>query len=140
MPSIHLFTDKISYQFRDHESLISWIKLIVEGESKRLGDINLIITSDEELLKINKIFLHRDYLTDTISFPSSVGDRISGEAYLSLDRIVDNATILGVDEEEELHRVIVHSVLHLIGYGDSSDSEKLIMRAKEDFYLNLRPV
>lgn len=139
MPSISLFTQNISYVFSSEEEIKNWIHHIVNSEGKKLGDVNVVLVSDEDLLEINRSFLNRDYLTDTITFPLDDGRRVSGEAYISLDRIKENATELNIDMADELFRVIAHSVLHLIGYTDGSVEEKEAMRSREDFYLNLRP-
>ena len=94
--------------------------------------------SDDGLLKINKEFLQHDYYTDIITFQNDTED-ISGEIYISIDRVEDNAKAVGTTFENELNRVMVHGVLHLMGYGDKSAEEEAVMRQKEDFYLTLRP-
>jgi rRNA maturation RNase YbeY len=109
---------------------------VISTESRELADITLIFCTDEELLAINKEHLDHDYYTDIITFNYNYDSIISGDLFISVDRIKDNATQLGVSMEEELHRVCYHGVLHLVGYNDKTDQEIELMRAKENFYLN----
>jgi rRNA maturation RNase YbeY len=105
-------------------------------ESFELGDVTLIFCTDEELLAINKEHLAHDYYTDIITFNYNTDSLLSGDLFISVDRVTDNAQLLGVSMEEELHRVCYHGVLHLVGYNDKTDDEIKVMRAKENFYLN----
>ena len=120
--------------------LKTWLKHVVQSEGKSLGDLNYLFVDDKYLLEINQKFLDHDTLTDIITFPlSQSSDIISGEVYLSIERIKENAINLNVDFERELQRVMVHGLLHLIGYDDGTDDEKNLIRSKEDYYLNLQP-
>ncbi|RMZ60800.1 rRNA maturation RNase YbeY [Chryseobacterium nematophagum] len=112
-----------------------WLEEIILSEEKKLGEINYIFCDDEYLLKINQEYLQHDYYTDIITFDYVKGKTISGEIFVSLQRISDNASTLSKEYEEELRRVLAHGILHLSGYKDKTEEEELIMRSKEDFYL-----
>ena len=99
------------------------------------GEINIVLTTDENLRKINKEYLKREYYTDIITFNYTEGQAISGDLFISCDRVRENAGKYGQDQRTELLRVIVHGVLHLIGYDDASQGDKRIMRLKENNYL-----
>lgn len=119
------------------ENVRSWLKFVIEEENKLVGEINYQFCSDEYLLKINIDFLQHDTLTDIITFPTTNEDRIiSGEIYISLDRVIENSRLLEVELRSEIYRVIVHGVLHLIGYEDKSKEQSLLMRDKENYYLS----
>ncbi|MDV7696660.1 rRNA maturation RNase YbeY [Chryseobacterium soli] len=113
-----------------------WLEDIILSEEKKLGEINYIFCDDEYLLKINQDYLQHDYYTDIITFDYVKGKTISGEIFVSLQRISDNASTLSKKYEEELRRVLAHGILHLSGYKDKSEEEEKEMRRKEDFYLN----
>ncbi len=112
-----------------------WLEEIILSEGKKLGDINYIFCDDEYLLKINQDYLQHDYYTDIITFDSVKGKTISGEIFVSLQRISDNASTLSKNDEEELRRVLAHGILHLCGYKDKSEEEEKQMRSKEDIYI-----
>jgi rRNA maturation RNase YbeY len=131
---IEYFSDEISGLPID--SITETLPVLVSLESFELGDITLIFCTDEELLAINKEHLAHDYYTDIITFNYNNDSILSGDLFISVDRITDNAQQLGVSMEEELHRVCYHGVLHLVGYNDKTDDEIAVMRAKENFYLN----
>lgn len=109
-----------------------WVGAIIKSESKSLGEINYIFCDDDYLLDINIKHLNHDYYTDIITFNYCEGDLISGDLFISTDRVKDNAQTYQVSFEEELLRVMSHGVLHLIGYNDKAEAEELIMRKKED--------
>lgn len=116
-----------------------WILNVIQNYQKKAGEVFFLFYSDEALLKINQQFLQHDYYTDIITFDNSESDEIiSGELYISLDRINDNATALHTNFETELHRVIIHGVLHLIGFNDKTEDEQLAMRAAEQNCLSLQ--
>ncbi|MBX9806645.1 MAG: rRNA maturation RNase YbeY [Flavobacteriaceae bacterium] len=117
----------------DNEVTISrWISNVILSENKKEGEINYIFCDDEYLLKINKEHLSHDYYTDIISFDYTVGNEISGDMFISIDRVKENAFDFNVSFEEELKRVIVHGVLHYCGYKDKTESDEELMRQKED--------
>lgn len=112
-----------------------WLEDIILSEEKKLGEINYIFCDDEYLLKVNQDYLQHDYYTDIITFDYVKGKTISGEIFVSLQRISDNASTLSKNYEEELRRVLAHGILHLCGYKDKTEEEEKEMRRKEDFYL-----
>ncbi len=114
-----------------------WLSEVTRLENKKLGDVTLIFCSDEYLLNINQTYLDHDYYTDIITFDYTEGDFVSGDLYISVDRVSENAEINNVSFLNELNRVVVHGVLHLCGYKDKSDEEEKQMRRKEDDALNL---
>ncbi len=115
---------------------ISWLEDVIKTENKKLGEINYILCDDEYLLKVNQDFLDHDYYTDIITFDYVKGKTISGDIFVSLPRISDNAKTLVRDFNSEFHRVLAHGILHLMGYKDKTEEEITVMRQKEDFYLN----
>jgi rRNA maturation RNase YbeY len=117
----------------DNEGAISnWISSVIESEGKKEGEINYIFCDDEYLLQINQEHLQHDYYTDIISFDYTIGNEISGDLFISVDRVKENAIDFNVSFEEELKRVLVHGVLHYCGYKDKSEVDALLMRRKED--------
>ena len=133
---IHFFYENTSEIIE--ENIKPWIEKIIITEEKRLGEINYIFCDDEYLLKINQDYLQHDYYTDIITFDNVRGKTISGEIFVSLQRIKDNASLISKNYEEEKKRVIAHGILHLCGYKDKTEEEQKKMRAKEDFYLSLK--
>lgn len=118
--------------------LKSFLKELFCKEGKVLGELNYIFCSDEYLLDINRRFLNHDYYTDIITFDiSESSHQTKGEIYISIDRVVDNARELGQPVQRELLRVIFHGALHLCGYKDETKAQKIQMRSKEDYYLDL---
>jgi probable rRNA maturation factor len=139
MPSkskVYFFFNKKFPSFRNRNQLKKHIESIFGREKKRLARLNYVFCSDGELLKINQQYLGHDYYTDIITFDLSDSEtEISGEVYISVDRVRDNAAKLGEPINTELARVIFHGALHLCGYRDKSKREKLLMRKKEEKYL-----
>ncbi len=132
--------DSISKLIIDPAIYFPWIKLAILEESHQIGDLFYHFCSDDVLLKINQDYLQHDYLTDIITFPLSVqSEIISGEIFISIDRVSENASALQTEFEREFARVLIHGVLHLLGYDDHTDEDRLQMRAKEDYYLSLLP-
>jgi rRNA maturation RNase YbeY len=119
----------------DSEHFALWLEQVVVKEGFELGDINLVFCSDEALLKMNIDFLQHDYYTDIITFDYCEANIVSGDLFISIDRIVDNSIQLKTEYDLELKRVCVHGVLHLCGYKDKSELDEKQMREKEDFYL-----
>jgi len=113
-----------------------WLEDLIISENKKLGDINYIFCDDEYLLKVNQDYLDHDYYTDIITFDYVKGKTISGDIFVSLPRILDNASTLSQDSEKEFRRVLAHGILHLCGYKDKTQEEESTMRQKEDFYIN----
>ena len=113
------------------------IEKLAASENRIPGDINYILCSDPYLLDINRQYLNHDYYTDVITFDYSEDNIISGDIFISVDTVADNAKEYNVTFEKELERVMIHGVLHLVGYNDKSDDEVVVMRAKENQYLSL---
>lgn len=114
-----------------------WLKETIENEGFRLGNINYIFCSDEQLLDINIQYLNHDYYTDIITFDYKENHIISGDIFISTDRVKENAIINNEEFDDELNRVLVHGILHIIGYKDKMDEDIKIMREKENTYINL---
>jgi rRNA maturation RNase YbeY len=126
------FAVQTTFILKNRTILKNWIKRTIERNNKQLGEISYIFCSDEQLLEINKEFLNHDYYTDIITFDYSEADVISGDLFISIERIKDNAKTLKTSYQEELHRVIIHGVLHLLGYKDKTEVESENMRKLED--------
>ena len=135
---VSYFTQDTDFKFKSKRLTSQWLKLVAQAESKKLGAVSVIFCSDNYLLDINKKYLNHDYFTDIITFDYCEGDLISGDLFISIDSVKDNSDFFKSCFEDELNRVIVHGVLHLIGYDDHTESDVAVMRSKEDFYLNFR--
>jgi rRNA maturation RNase YbeY len=139
MPSIKFFSEEIKFKLKNSKKTSAWIKSTISTEKRLLGDVNFIFCSDAYLHQINLEYLAHDTLTDIITFDNSEEDfTITGDIFISIDRVTENAEKFNRPFEEEVHRVIIHGILHLIGYGDKTITHKKLMRKKEDAYLSLR--
>jgi len=127
----------VSYRIKGKKKISLWVSLILRKELKSIGLISYNLCSDEFLLNINKTYLKHGTYTDIITFDLSDAEYISGDIYISIDRVKENAFLLAVPFQEELLRVIGHGILHLCGYNDKTINEKRIMRKKENHYLSL---
>ncbi len=110
----------------------AWVKAVAADYGKRVGDVAYIFCDDEKILEVNREYLQHDYYTDIITFDYCEGDRISGDLFISLDTVRTNAEQFGKTYEEELHRVIIHGILHLCGINDKGPGEREQMEAAED--------
>ena len=137
---VRYFTEDIVFKFKAKLLNNKWYKFTAESEIRKLGDVNVIFCSDRYLLDINIKYLHHDYFTDIITFDYSEGKTISGDLFISIDSVRENAAYYKTSFENELNRVLIHGVLHLIGFNDHTKEEKAQMRSKEDYYLNIRNV
>ncbi len=139
MSNINFFCEEVDFNLPNKTSIIKWIKKIIAQESKReIININYIFCSDEILSQINLEYLAHNTLTDIITFNNSDNDQlIDADIYISIDRVFENSLTYHTDRIDELHRVMIHGILHLMGYKDSSDNEKKIMQKKENECLNL---
>jgi probable rRNA maturation factor len=130
---LKFFSEEIDFKLPFPAKTSKWIKTISESEGYEMGDLNYIFCSDEYLLEINKQYLDHDYYTDIITFDNSEEEsKIEGDIYVSIDRVRDNALTFNSDFENELHRVLIHGLLHLVGYMDGNEELKAQMRLKED--------
>ncbi len=136
---IEFIAEDIPFTVPDEDKLKDWIEKVISFYEFDLESLTFIFCSDDYLLDINKSYLDHDTLTDIITFDNSdVEQTIEGDIFISIDRVKENATNYNVPFFEELHRVIIHGVLHLIGYDDKTESNKMEMRQKEDYWLSLR--
>ena len=115
----------------------AWVRQVAKSYNKVVGDVNYIFVDDETMLDINQRFIGHDYYTDHIGFDYSSGDSLSGDIYISIDTVKSNAELFGVTENEELHRIIIHGLLHLCGLHDKTDEERTLMQQAEDKALEL---
>lgn len=129
------FEDIIEFSL-PFEDINNWITDVCVSESALCGDISVILCSDEYLLEMNRQHLNHDYYTDVITFDYSEVNLISGDLFISVDRVKENSFDFNVSFSKELLRVIVHGVLHLLGFKDKSEDEIVLMRSKENFYLD----
>jgi rRNA maturation RNase YbeY len=131
-----VFEDVSSFDLQDSK-ILDWYNQVSLQEDKLLGDVTIIFCSDEYLLEVNRQHLDHDYYTDIITFDYSDFPLISGDLFISVDRVKENAIDFKVSFEHELHRVIIHGFLHLCGYLDKSEEDELLMRSKENQALSL---
>ena len=134
---IRYFEKDISFDLQSKLVIKKWIKTVIEQNGKRCKDINVIFCSDPSILEINIQFLGHDYYTDIITFDYCEGKNISGELYISIDTVKANAEEYQQEFQTELHRVIIHGILHLLGWDDHCDEDIAQMRAAEDSALAL---
>ena len=134
---ISYYFEDTDFVFKQRARIKKWLKLVAESEIRRIGDISVIFCSDNYILDINQRYLSHDYFTDIITFDYCEGDILSGDLFISVDSVRENSLEYGTEFEEELHRVIVHGLLHLIGYDDYEEDDIRTMRQKENYYLSL---
>ena len=133
--AIAFFFEDVTPDLPDLERLSAWLQQIALAEGRPVQEINYIFCSDEHLRGINVEFLQHDYYTDIITFDYSVAAGMTGEIYISTERVAENAQTHGTEFTQELCRVMAHGVLHMAGYGDKTPEEEAAMRAREDHYL-----
>lgn len=135
-------SEDCKFTVEDAKQYKRWIEATIKEENSIAGAISIIFCSDNYILKINNEYLQHDYFTDIITFDYCENEegrkQISGDLFISVDTVHSNADIYGVRFREELDRVIIHGILHLIGYNDKSVEEQKMIRGKEDFYLEKR--
>lgn len=134
------FNYHTDFSLTNEIELTSWIENIISKLGFRMGDIEYNFVHDDELYELNVEYLNHDTLTDIISFDYSLGDFVHGEIFISLDRVRENAFEFGVDFLDELHRVMIHGILHYCGINDETEEEAAAMRLKENWALNLLKV
>ena len=135
---VRYYCEDIKFLLKNKIANNRWLKMVAGSEIRTLGDISIIFCSDNYILDVNIRYLHHDYFTDVITFDYCEGDKLSGDLFVSIDSVRENAIEFGTEFDEELHRVMVHGLLHLIGYDDHTPEDRKVMRAKEDYYLSLR--
>ena len=135
-PSIHFFSEDISFILKQKGRLRPWLNSTIKAESFKLRELNFIFCSDNYLLSINQQYLKHNTFTDIITFDNSDEKQyIVGDIFISIDRVRENAINFKVPEQDELHRVMIHGTLHLLGYPDKGKEAKALMTAKENYYL-----
>ena len=135
---IRYYCEDISFKLKDKALNNKWLKMVAASELRKIGDINIIFCSDNYILDVNMKYLQHDYFTDIITFDYCEKDILSGDLFISIDSVRENSLFYGTEFPEELNRVMVHGVLHLIGYDDHTEEDIKTMRSKEDYYLDLR--
>lgn len=135
---ISYYFQDTDFKFRDRRKTNEWLKLAAESEIRRIGNISIIFCSDNYVLEINQKYLQHDYFTDIITFDYCEGDRLSGDLFISVDSVRENSVEFGTEFKGELNRVIIHGLLHLVGYDDHTEKDIKLMRSKENYYLSLR--
>lgn len=130
-------TQEIKFDLKNKRLLKKWISLVVHKNKYIIGDLNVILTNDDYLYQMNKKYLNHDYYTDVITFNYNNNNNISGDIFISIDRVKENASKYSISLIEELLRVMIHGVLHLIGYNDHNNDEIKEMRSKEAESLSL---
>ena len=137
--AIHFFTEDVSFSLNKEDSTINWINKVLEKEGHKAENINYIFCSDTHLLELNQQYLNHDTLTDIITFDNSdEKENLEADIFISIDRVKENASVLKKEFSNELDRVIIHGLLHLLGLKDKTEAEKQEMREKEDACLSLR--
>jgi len=135
---ISYYFENTDFVFKRRAKNNRWLRMVAESEIRRIGDISIIFCSDNYILDINQRYLGHDYFTDIITFDYCEGNRLSGDLFISVDSVRENSIEYGTGFADELDRVIVHGLLHLIGYDDGNEAEIAQMRSKENYYLSLR--
>lgn len=135
--SIRIFYDDTAFRYKGWRKTENLLRKVIEKEKKISGDLHIIITNDEKLREINIEFLEHDYNTDVITFNYNSGNLVNGEVYISLETVRANSLNYNVSLRNELTRVMIHGILHLIGYDDKTDEEKRVIRGLEDYWLQM---
>lgn len=132
------FNSETNFSIVNNDKVMLWVSNCLLEEEKKEGEINYIFCDDDYLVEKNIKYLNHNTLTDIISFDYTMGNLISGDVFISIERVLENAKEFNVHFEDELHRVMIHGILHFCGYQDKTNEEKRLMRSKEDYYLSLR--
>jgi rRNA maturation RNase YbeY len=141
MDSIHFFYEDTTFTLEQPDITSHWVQSIITEHEQEVEALNFIFCSDDYLLEINRSYLDHDYYTDIITFDNREinNDPLESDIFISIDRVKDNAQDLKITFHRELHRVMIHGVLHLIGWNDKTDEQKQAMREKEEACLSLHP-
>ncbi|MDC3229358.1 rRNA maturation RNase YbeY [Flavobacteriaceae bacterium] len=132
------FFSETAFSLQNPDEIARWISKIINDQKREEGEISYIFCDDQYLHKLNLEFLNHDTLTDIISFDNSLGNQINGDIFISIERVKENADTYKTNFEDELHRVIIHGVLHYCGFNDKTKAEATLMRKKEDEALSQR--
>ena len=132
------FFSETAFRLQNPDGIARWISKIINYLKREEGEISYIFCDDQYLHKLNLEFLNHDTLTDIISFDNSLGNQINGDIFISIERVKENADTYKTNFEDELHRVIIHGVLHYCGFNDKTKAEAVLMRKKEDEALSQR--
>ena len=136
--AVSYFAEDVKMPVIKKRETTDWIRRVASGYGKKCGDIAYIFCSDEKILEVNKAYLQHDYYTDVITFDYTEGDKISGDIFISVDTVRSNAEQFGTDYDEELHRIVIHGVLHLCGINDKGPGEREMMTRHENEAMKLR--
>lgn len=134
--AINFFSEDITFRVTEKKKIKNWIQSVIEKYKFKVGDVNYIFTSEHRILEINNQYLGHNYFTDIITFPYSEGNKISADIFISIPTVKSNALKYSNSFELELNRVMVHGVLHLVGFNDYTNEEIIEMRKAEDFWIN----
>lgn len=134
---IYFYNEDVAFPAIKKRSTSGWIKQVIADKGMKSGDISFIFCSDSYLLDVNRKYLDHDYFTDIITFDYVEGNVVSGDIFISVERVIENAGLFGNRVSDELNRVIIHGVLHLLGFKDKSDEDKLFMTKEEDMCLEI---
>ncbi|MDR2907974.1 MAG: rRNA maturation RNase YbeY [Bacteroidales bacterium] len=137
MQTIQFFNEEVNFTLKNKTQIREWLVKLIGKEKKSLGEINFIFCGDEYLLKLNEQYLNHDTFTDIITFDFVEGKTISGDIFISVDRMKENAKLFHVKQSDETHRLIAHGVLHLLGYKDKTPKDKKVMTAQEELALGM---
>jgi probable rRNA maturation factor len=136
---VNFYFEDIRFRLNNRIGIRQWLCDTAMAEKAKCKSVSIIFCSDNYLLELNRNFLKHDYYTDIITFNhAEIGGNVEGDLFISVDRVRDNATSIGVFFVDEMHRVIIHGILHLLGYRDKTKADQLEMRQKEEYYLSLR--
>lgn len=134
---IYFYNEDIDFPELNPEVYTKWIERVIKNYRKERGDVSFIFCTDQYLLRINREFLNHDYFTDIITFNYNSGNVLSGDIFISIETVQANASDFNVSFQDELRRVIIHGILHLVGFDDKTKEQKQIMRQKEDEAMNM---
>ena len=135
---IRYFQEDIRFELKQKMQNNRWLKMVAGSEMRRIGAVNIIFCSDNYILDVNMKYLQHDYFTDIITFDYCEKDILSGDLFISIDSVRENAQFYGTEFVDELNRVMVHGLLHLIGYDDHTEADIAVMRQKENCYLQMK--
>ena len=135
---IRYFQEDIRFELKQKMQNNRWLKMVAGSEMRRIGAVNIIFCSDNYILDVNMKYLQHDYFTDIITFDYCEKDILSGDLFISIDSVRENAQFYGTEFVDELNRVMVHGLLHLIGYDDHTEADIAVMRQKENYYLEMK--